>query len=279
MITVTTEPREHALAKDGFPKDGLQLYDRARPSYPADCLSYIRRMISDRDKLNVAEIGSGTGIFTRALLAHPAWGNSVAEIKAVDPNENMRAFFIGAVKDARVSVASGTFQNTGIQNEWADVIVIAQAFHWCVDYERALREFARILKPGGIVSFIWNNEDTESAAWVAKLYAVHEAHEQASPKSRFGLWRQVYMTPAIELFGGTEEKRFHYSAPATTDVVTNRFQSMSFIAAMNDVYLRQKLVDDVRKIVQEGDGMTWVDKDAGVFEYPYETLVFVARKN
>ncbi len=87
------------------------------------------------------------------------------------------------------------------------------------------------------------------------------------------------MTSAIELFGGTEEKRFHYSAPATTDVVTNRFQSMSFIAAMKDEYLRQKLVDDVRKIVQEGDGMTWVDINAGIFEYPYETLVFVARKN
>ncbi len=79
-------------------------------------------------------IGSGTGIFTRALLAHPAWGNSVAEIKAVDPNENMRAFLIGAVKDARVSVASGTFQNTGIQNEWADAIVIAQVRSSCEDF-------------------------------------------------------------------------------------------------------------------------------------------------
>ncbi len=79
-------------------------------------------------------------------------------------------------------------------------------------------------------------------------------------------------------FRSREEKRFHYSAPATTDVVTNRFQSMSFIAAMKDEHLRQKLVDDVRKIVQEGDGMTWVDKNAGIFEYPYETLVLLPER-
>jgi hypothetical protein len=34
-----------------------------------------------------------------------------------------------------------------------------QAFHWCPDYDAAAAEFARILKPGGIVALIWNLED------------------------------------------------------------------------------------------------------------------------
>ncbi|KLO13549.1 S-adenosyl-L-methionine-dependent methyltransferase [Schizopora paradoxa] len=277
-MTATTGKQEHSLAKDGFPKDGLQLYDQARPSYPAECLSFIRQKITDRTDLNVVEIGSGTGIFTRALLGSVDWGKSITEIKAVDPNADMREFFMETVKDDRVSVTFGNFQNTGISDEWADAIVIAQAFHWCVDYEGALQEFARILKPGGIVSFIWNNEDTERSAWVANLYKIHEAYEQGSPKSRFGLWRQVYTTPAIQLFQATEEKTFHYSSPATMDVVTNRFQSMSFIAAIKDPETKQRLVDDVREIVREGDEMVWIDKDAGTFEYPYQTLVFVAQK-
>lgn len=34
-----------------------------------------------------------------------------------------------------------------------------QAFHWCPDYDKAVAEFARVLKPEGIVAFIWNLED------------------------------------------------------------------------------------------------------------------------
>lgn len=31
-----------------------------------------------------------------------------------------------------------------------------QAFHWCLDFDAAIREFGRILKPGGVVFLIWN---------------------------------------------------------------------------------------------------------------------------
>lgn len=34
-----------------------------------------------------------------------------------------------------------------------------EAFHWCPDYDGASKEFARILKPDGVVAFIWNLED------------------------------------------------------------------------------------------------------------------------
>jgi hypothetical protein len=35
---------------------------------------------------------------------------------------------------------------------------------------------------------------------------------------------------------------------------------------------------DVREIVKTGDQKVWIDKDAGAFEYPYQTLVILARK-
>lgn len=34
-----------------------------------------------------------------------------------------------------------------------------QAFHWCLDYEAAATEFARILRPNGVVALIGNDED------------------------------------------------------------------------------------------------------------------------
>lgn len=71
-------------------------------------------------------IGSGTGIFTRALLAHPKWRDSVAKLKAIEPSEGMRSQFSKSVTDGRVSISEGTFDNTGVEDGWADLIVIAQ---------------------------------------------------------------------------------------------------------------------------------------------------------
>ena len=71
----------------------------------------------------------------------------------------MRDEFSKTIDDPRVSVAEGNFISTGIDDNWADVIVIAQAFHWCPDFDAALTEFARVLKPDGVVVFIWNLED------------------------------------------------------------------------------------------------------------------------
>jgi hypothetical protein len=87
----------------------------------------------------------------------------------------MRDVFTQTVHDPRVTIAEGTFDRTGVESGWADLVVIAQvsackqlkisyltfiqAFHWCPDYDVASAEFARILKLNGIVVFIWNLED------------------------------------------------------------------------------------------------------------------------
>jgi ubiquinone/menaquinone biosynthesis C-methylase UbiE len=124
-----------------------------------------------------SRIGAGTGIFTRALLDQK-WSSDFKEIKAVEPSSGMREVFSKTVSNDRVtiSLSEGTFDTTGIEDRWGDLVVIAQvallyiqycqdlnftvqAFHWCPDYDRACAEFARILKPDGIVAFIWNLED------------------------------------------------------------------------------------------------------------------------
>lgn len=89
----------------------------------------------------------------------------------------MRAQFSQTVKDTRVSVKEGTFDNTHVPDNWADLVVVgkgahvlvfgscpdldaylAQAFHWCPNYDKAMVEFNRILAPNGCAVFIWNLE-------------------------------------------------------------------------------------------------------------------------
>ena len=102
---------------------------------------------------------------------------TIGSLKAYDPSSGMRTVFAGKTKDDRVTVAEGTFERVDAEDSWADLVIIAQvspfqslarkpriercgqAFHWCPDFDKAAREFARVLKPQGTLAFIWNLED------------------------------------------------------------------------------------------------------------------------
>lgn len=71
----------------------------------------------------------------------------------------MRDFWTKCVQDTRCTIVNGTFDNTGVEDGWADLIFIAQAFHWCLDYGKAFTEFDRTLNKDGAAVFIWNLAD------------------------------------------------------------------------------------------------------------------------
>lgn len=142
----------HNRAPSRLSSDGLHY--RVRDSEP-DSVHALQFICAIAD-INVYRIGSGTGIFTRALLAHPDWsGSTIGQLRAVEPSEGMREQFSKTVTDARVTVAEGTFDRTGVEDGWADLVVVAQvrnisvpllksdvngstqAFHWCPDYDKA----------------------------------------------------------------------------------------------------------------------------------------------
>lgn len=49
-------------------------------------------------------------------------------------------------------------RGANVPEEWADGVVVAQAFHWFAT-EQALGEIHRVLKPGGVLGMIWNIDD------------------------------------------------------------------------------------------------------------------------
>ncbi|EJD02306.1 WD40 repeat-like protein [Fomitiporia mediterranea MF3/22] len=278
-MTAIPTHKVHDLAKAGFGKGTNELYDKARPSYPPEALEVIHKALGSKESINVVEIGAGTGIFTRCFLSHPSFQSSVSAIKAIEPSEGMRSVFSKTVTDPRASVAEGTFDNaTGVEDGWADLIVIAQAFHWCPDHEAAIKEFARVLKPDGIVVFIWNLEDRERARWVATLRDSYETYEQNSPQYRLGLWRAVFSVPSYAAnFNPHEETIVSHSIPATEQSVQDRVCSKSYIA-IQPPDVQKQVRERIREIVEKGEEKVWIDKEKGVFEYPYKTAVVVLRR-
>jgi SAM-dependent methyltransferase len=140
--------------------DRVENYVRYRPGYPLEVLEMLARECGLQPGDIVADVASGTGIFSRLLLEN---GNSVF---AVEPNAEMREMGARLLEsyDRLVSVA-GTAEETTLRSASVDFVTSAQAAHW-FDLPRARAEFVRILKPGGWCVLVWNERDTTSTAFL-----------------------------------------------------------------------------------------------------------------
>jgi len=268
----------HGIAQTGFGTGTNELYDRARPSYPTESLSYIRQLTRSTAPLNIVEIGAGTGISTRALLAHPDWATSIGTLRAVEPSDGMRDFWTKTIDDSRSTISKGTFDDTGVEDGWADLIIIAQAFHWCLDHGKAFSEFSRILNKDGAVVLLWNIDDREAAGWVAQFRDRMKVHNNGTPQFSSDLLRQTFSIPEYTFsFQPHEEKEWAYLVPTTDQFVTDRVLSWSYITMLPPDN-KAKLVEDIKGILERGDDKVWISKEEGTYQHPYKTRVFVSRK-
>lgn len=138
----------------------VETYIKYRPTYPSEVIELLRKECELTPNSVVADIGSGTGILTELLLRN---GN---EVFGVEPNEAMRTAgeqLIGAYPKFR-SVA-GSAEATTLPSASLDLITAGQAFHW-FDRRAARVEFARILKPKGHVTLIWNDRRLDSTPFL-----------------------------------------------------------------------------------------------------------------
>ncbi|KAJ7100644.1 S-adenosyl-L-methionine-dependent methyltransferase [Mycena belliarum] len=267
----------HPTSQGGFAKGTNELYNKARPQYQPKALSHLRGAIKSTGPLNVVEVGAGTGLFTRALLAHPGWA-AIRAVRAVEPSEGMREAFAKYTADERVVLSGGTFDATGVESGWADLVVVATAFHWCADYETAAAEFARILKPGGVLSLLWNAEDREAAQWLSQCRERAERDDKGAPNWRSGHWRELYSAPSyVKSFNPPEEKIFRYDAVGTVGDIVRRGLTSSRVAILTDAQ-KEAFARDVEDIVQRGDGKVWVDEEKGTFVYPHMIPVVISER-
>jgi len=140
--------------------DRVENYVRYRPGYPPEVIDLLRTECGLQPDHVVADVASGTGIFTKLLLEN---GNPVF---AVEPNPEMReaGARLLAAYDQLTSVA-GTAEETTLATASVDFVTCAQAAHW-FDRERARREFARILKPSGWCVLLWNERRTATTRFL-----------------------------------------------------------------------------------------------------------------
>ena len=135
-------------------------YAKFRPGYPTGVLEILKSRCGLTETSVIADVGSGTGIWTELFLQN---GNSVF---AIEPNDAMRLAAERLLKRyEKFRSINATAEATTLETESVDFVTAAQAFHW-FDRARAKREFARVLKPGGWVVLIWNERRLDSTAFL-----------------------------------------------------------------------------------------------------------------
>jgi ubiquinone/menaquinone biosynthesis C-methylase UbiE len=140
--------------------DRVENYIRYRPSYPPQVLEMLRAECGLTAEATVADIASGTGIFTRLLLEN---GNRVY---GVEPNRQMREAAERLLTGySCFTSVTGTAEETTLADRSVDLATAAQAAHW-FDLAKARKEFARILKPGGWAVLLWNERCTDTTPFL-----------------------------------------------------------------------------------------------------------------
>lgn len=131
-----------------------RLHDRAfaagyarvqRSSEAAGMREHRRRLVADATGA-VVEPGAGTGL----NLAH--YGPGVDDVLLLDPSTAMRAELTAAARargDARLRVADGTFERIPLPDGSVDTVLATFVLCSVEDPGSALREAARVLRPGG----------------------------------------------------------------------------------------------------------------------------------
>ena len=129
-------------------------YNKYRPDYPKHIIDILKMNCDLKKDSVIADIGSGTGIFTKMVLDN---GNAVY---GVEPNDNMRR------KSEEILTGYNNFtplkgdaEETTLETNSIDFITVAQAFHW-FDTDIAIPEFYRVLKDSGFIVLIWNERIT-----------------------------------------------------------------------------------------------------------------------
>jgi ubiquinone/menaquinone biosynthesis C-methylase UbiE len=134
-------------------------YVKYRPGYPDEVLEFLKQKANLSADAAIADVGSGTGIFTRLLL------DQGYTVYAVEPNDDMRQSSAEQLRDYdNFHAINGTAEQTTIEPHSIDLVVCAQAFHW-FDQQLTKAEFKRILKSKGQVALIWNNRQIEYDAF------------------------------------------------------------------------------------------------------------------
>jgi SAM-dependent methyltransferase len=247
----------HEAAAVGFER-GADEYERARPGYPDevfDLLAERHGLITDAD---VVDLAAGTGKLTVGLV------DRGARVTAIEPLTAMRDRLTALLPT--VTAVDGLAESLPLPGDAADLVTVAQAFHW-FDAPEALAEVRRVLRPGGHLGMIWNVRD-ETVDWVRAVGDLGEAAGGGRPYDKHTSvdWERLVVDAGG--FGPVREDWFPNWQEVDIDIVVDRVASTSWVSALPDPE-RAAVLSEVRDLLERHPATRRRER----FPFPHATVV------
>lgn len=127
-------------------------YAEHRPGYPRAALEWALQPLSGRPRPHLLDLGAGPGTLIEALPPD-------APVTAVEPDPAM--LDVLRARFPAVQAWEGSAEAIPLPGASVDAVLVGQAWHWFA-LDRALPEIVRVLRPGGVLAVVRNDEDPDT---------------------------------------------------------------------------------------------------------------------
>jgi SAM-dependent methyltransferase len=241
-------------------------YDAGRPDYPDELYQILTSRCGLRAGASVLEIGAGTGLATRRLVAVGA------RVVAVEPDENMAARLAAAVSD-HVEIVAGTFEQAPLPQDRFDLAVAATSFHW-VDQAVGLPRLGRVIRPGGWAAVWWtifDDPDRPDAFRAALGARTGDEDPGRQRRARFQLDAESRHRDLEETARLTDVS--HHLIRWTADLDTGQLRAL--YASM--IRIRRRPAADQQRLLDQISLLA--DRDfGGRVQRPFRTILYTGRR-
>ncbi|MGH3509473.1 MAG: class I SAM-dependent methyltransferase [Nocardioidaceae bacterium] len=231
-------------------------YAENRPDYAVDAIRWGLEG-AGREVTAALDLAAGTGKLTAGLVALGL------NVTAVEPDPEMLAELRRLLP--KVPAMTGTAEAVPLPDASTDAVFVGQAFHW-FDKVRALAEIGRVLRPGGVLVALWNQDDS-SVPWVVEF-----SRSMRTSASLSGTSNDEPL-PVHDLFDAFEESpRFAHSHRRTADSLVATFSTHShmLVAPEEERLAKQRTA---RAFLAANP-----ETESGEFLWPLVTEAFRARR-
>jgi SAM-dependent methyltransferase len=205
-------------------RERARAYARGRPGYPPELLDVLAQEVGLGAGDVVADVGSGTGILTRMLLARGC------VVHAVEPNEEMRRAAEAALAGRPAFHShAGRAEATGLPDACVAGVTAAQAFHW-FEPQATRREWRRILRPGGWAALVWNERREAGTPFLEAYEAFLRAWGTDYAEVR-SAWDVAAVLPAFFADGRWSERSLANAQELDRESLAGRVESSSYMPA------------------------------------------------
>jgi SAM-dependent methyltransferase len=247
---VTNKDRD--LLRSTFDQ-AAELYDRARPGYPAALFDDLAELTSIGPGSRVLEIGPGTGQATLPLAER---GCQVVAVElgpdlAAMARHNLTGF-------PRVEVVTAAFEDWPLPAERFDLVLAATAFHW-IDPSVRVGKVADALRPGGSLATITTHHIAGGdASFFAEVQNCYLRWDPGTPVA-------LSLRPAVDIpsahygldrsdrFGPAALRRYEWDWSYTTTSYADLLLTYSGHRAL-EPEAQRNLLDCIANLIDSGFG-------------------------